>query len=104
RFPKVIEALYLNPHTRMSTTDRVLEFAVRNGLELHGLPAFKEAQAAILGIKEQPPEAIQGHAVPAPAPEPVAAAPAEQEPIEPGAWPDALSEEQLSELTEEQPE
>ena len=52
RAPYIIEALYMNPKTRMSTVDRVIEFAVRNGLELTGIPAFKEAQAAILGLRE----------------------------------------------------
>jgi hypothetical protein len=31
----------------MSTTDRLIELAVRNGLELNGIAAFKEAAAAI---------------------------------------------------------
>ncbi len=44
--PTVIEKLYLNKRVRMSTADRLLELAVRNGLEL-GIPAFKEAAAAI---------------------------------------------------------
>lgn len=44
--PTVIEKLYLNKQVRMSTADRLLELAVRNGLEL-GIPAFKEAAAAI---------------------------------------------------------
>lgn len=44
--PTVIEKLYLNKQVRMSTADRLLELAVRNGLEL-GIPAYKEAAAAI---------------------------------------------------------
>ena len=44
--PTVIEKLYMNKHVRMSTADRLLELAVRNGLELN-LAAFKEAAAAI---------------------------------------------------------
>lgn len=44
--PTVIEKLYMNKNVRMSTADRILELAVRNGLEL-GIPAFKEAAAAI---------------------------------------------------------
>lgn len=44
--PTVIEKLYLNKRVRMSTADRVLELAVRNGLEL-SIPAFKQAAAAI---------------------------------------------------------
>ncbi len=47
KHPEIIEKLYLNRHTRMSTTDRLIELAVRNGLELKGIPAFKEAAAAI---------------------------------------------------------
>src|SRR5690606_34510832 len=46
RFPTVIEALYMNKRVRMSTADRILELAVRNGLELK-LPAYKEAALAI---------------------------------------------------------
>jgi hypothetical protein len=42
----IIEALYLNKRTRMSTADRVLELAVRNGKTLN-LPAFREAAEAI---------------------------------------------------------
>lgn len=47
RFPPVIEALYMNKRVRMSTADRILELAVRNGLELK-LPAYKEASVAIM--------------------------------------------------------
>ena len=43
----IIERLYMNKHARMSTADRILELAVRNGLELTGIPAFREAAAAI---------------------------------------------------------
>ena len=46
RCPAVIEKLYMNSHVRMSTSDRLIELAVRNGLELK-LAAFKEAAAAI---------------------------------------------------------
>lgn len=45
--PAIIEKLYMNQATRMSTADRVLELAVRHKLELSGIPAFKEAAAAI---------------------------------------------------------
>jgi hypothetical protein len=47
KFPEIIEKLYMNSATRMSTADRMIELAVRNGLELKGIPAFKEAAAAI---------------------------------------------------------
>lgn len=46
--PEIIEKLYLNKHCRMSTADRILELAVRNGLELK-IPAFAQAKAAIEG-------------------------------------------------------
>lgn len=45
-FPTVIEKLYMNKRVRMSTADRILELAVRNGVEL-SIPAFKEAAVAI---------------------------------------------------------
>jgi hypothetical protein len=45
--PSIIEKLYMNKLTRMSTADRILELAVRNGIELKGIPAYKEAAAAI---------------------------------------------------------
>jgi len=45
-YPNVIEKLYLNKRVRMSTADRLIELAVRNGVEL-GFAAFHEAAAAI---------------------------------------------------------
>jgi hypothetical protein len=56
--PYVIERLYMNKRVRMSTADRILELAVRNGLEL-SIPAFKEASAA-----------IKNELIPEPTPEP----------------------------------
>ncbi len=44
--PKIIEVLYLNKRTRMSTADRIIELAVRNNVEV-SLPAWKEAAIAI---------------------------------------------------------
>lgn len=44
--PQIVEALYMNKRTRMSTADRVLELAVRNGKQL-SIPAFREAAEAI---------------------------------------------------------
>jgi hypothetical protein len=44
--PEIIEKLYMNKATRMSTADRVLELAVRNKIELN-IPAYKEAAIAI---------------------------------------------------------
>jgi hypothetical protein len=45
--PEIIEKLYMNKATRMSTADRILELAVRNKIELKGIPAYKEAAIAI---------------------------------------------------------
>ena len=45
--PEIIEKLYMNKATRMSTADRVLELAVRHRLDLKGIPAYREAAAAI---------------------------------------------------------
>ncbi len=44
--PTIIDRLYMNRNTRMSTADRVLELAVRNGVEL-AIPAFAQASQAI---------------------------------------------------------
>lgn len=55
RHPAIMEALYYNQATRMSTVDRVLELAVRNGVELKSIPHFKELAATILGGGEDEP-------------------------------------------------
>jgi hypothetical protein len=47
--PRLIELLYMNKNTRMSTADRIVEFAVRNGIEVTGISAWKEAAEAIEG-------------------------------------------------------
>lgn len=47
--PRIIEALYHNKHTRMSTVDRAVELAVRNGIVLDGVASFAEVKAAIEG-------------------------------------------------------
>jgi len=47
RHPQIIERLYMNKATRMSTSDRMIELAVRNSIELTGIPAFKEAVQAL---------------------------------------------------------
>jgi hypothetical protein len=58
--PRVIEALYKNRNTRMSTADRLIELAARNGLELTGIPAFKAHV-----------EALQEQLIPEPSDEPL---------------------------------
>jgi hypothetical protein len=57
--PKIIESLYKNKNTRMSTADRLVELAVRNNVVLD-LPAF---QAHV--------EAIKGQLIPEPSEEPL---------------------------------
>jgi hypothetical protein len=47
--PRIIEQLYFNKNTRMSTTDRLVDLAVRNGVVLTGIPAFKEVAMALQG-------------------------------------------------------
>jgi hypothetical protein len=48
-FPAIIEAFYKNKAARMSTADRIVELAVRNGIELNGIACFAEVKAAIHG-------------------------------------------------------
>jgi hypothetical protein len=47
--PRIIEALYRNRATRMSTADRIMELAARNKIELTGIAAYREIVAAIAG-------------------------------------------------------
>jgi hypothetical protein len=49
KHPAIIEKLYLNKNTRMSTADRLLELAVRNDVDCPGIPAFEQAKRAIAG-------------------------------------------------------
>ena len=56
--PEIIESIYKNRNARMSTADRLVELAARNGLELAGIPAFKDHV-----------EALQGQLIPEPSDE-----------------------------------
>lgn len=47
RHPAIVESLYQNPHCRMSVIHRMLEFAVREGIELR-LPNMDEIKAALV--------------------------------------------------------
>ncbi|MEZ4312199.1 MAG: hypothetical protein R3F14_29575 [Polyangiaceae bacterium] len=47
--PRLVELLYFNQHARASTIDRLVELMTRHGVELHGIPAWKEAALAIQG-------------------------------------------------------
>ncbi len=44
--PEIIEALYMNEHTRMSTADRIVELAARNGLTVN-IRGFDNIVAAL---------------------------------------------------------
>ena len=57
RAPRIIEALYFNKQTRMSTVDRLIELAVRHGIRCEGIPAFDVAAEA---IKAQGPPVFDG--------------------------------------------
>jgi hypothetical protein len=58
--PSIVEALYKNRNTRMSTIDRLIELCVRNGVVLEGIATF-QAHA----------EAIAGQLIPEPSDEPL---------------------------------
>ncbi|MEI8254410.1 MAG: hypothetical protein WCJ30_01925 [Deltaproteobacteria bacterium] len=47
--PAIIEALYMNRALRMSTADRIVELAARNGVELR-IPGFKHIVAALQDV------------------------------------------------------
>jgi hypothetical protein len=47
--PAIIEALYKNRNTRMSTADRLIELAARHDLELPGIPMYEELKRQVLG-------------------------------------------------------
>jgi hypothetical protein len=54
RSPAIVEALYLNRRTRMSTVDRLVELCVRHGVVLEKIPHYKETAAAILAGEAEP--------------------------------------------------
>ncbi len=45
--PRIVELLYFNKNTRASTVDRLVELMTRHGIELSGIPAWKEVSQAI---------------------------------------------------------
>jgi hypothetical protein len=60
RCPAIIAALYANKHARMSTVDRLVELAVRNGVRVPDLAAWDEIARALQGA---PPVDAAGDAV-----------------------------------------
>jgi hypothetical protein len=63
--PAIIEALYKNRNTRMSTADRIVELAARHELDLKGIPSFRAHVEAIRGqlIPEPTEEALPGDSI-----------------------------------------
>jgi hypothetical protein len=57
RHPEIIGAMYLNPKARMSTVDRAVELAVRNGVRVPGVAAWDEVARALSGTPLPPPSA-----------------------------------------------
>lgn len=53
RHPAIIGALYSNLKARMSTVDRAVELAIRNGIKVPGIAAWEELSAAITGAKRK---------------------------------------------------
>ena len=56
RHPEIIGAMYLNPKARMSTVDRAVELAVRNGVRVPGVAAWEEVARALSGGATTSPE------------------------------------------------
>ena len=48
RTPAIIAAMYVNPRARMSTVDRAVELAIRNGVKVDGIAAWDELSKVIL--------------------------------------------------------
>lgn len=59
RHPEIIGALYSNLKARMSTVDRAVELAIRNGIKVPGIAAWDELSAAITGAKRKEAAAAQ---------------------------------------------
>ena len=52
RDPRIIGAMYMNPKARMSTVDRAVELAVRNQVQVPGIPAWETVVQAVLGTQK----------------------------------------------------
>lgn len=52
RTPAIIEALYKNPNTKMSTVDKLVDLAERNGVDLSGLGGLVDAIRAGITAEE----------------------------------------------------
>jgi hypothetical protein len=58
REPRIIGAMYMNPKARMSTVDRAIELAVRNNVQVPGIPGWEAVVSAVLGTKKSEAEAV----------------------------------------------
>jgi len=47
--PQLVQLLYYNRNSKMSTISRVVEFAVREDLPIQSMPGYKEIVAAVMG-------------------------------------------------------
>ncbi len=56
RHPAIIRALHENPNASKALVDRVVDFAVRSGVDLPDLETFKEARRRIFGEEAPPPQ------------------------------------------------
>jgi hypothetical protein len=83
--PALVKALYFNPNTRMATSNRVLEFAVRENLPIQDMPGYREIVASILG-EMRAKEVLDAQAKSqAASPQPAGQPPAGQPPAAPSA-------------------
>ena len=82
--PQIIEALYKNRNTRMSTADRLVELAARHEVELTGIPMFAELK-----------KAIQGQLIPEPSDEPLPGDQAFSKALEEDADQDAVERDKI---------
>jgi hypothetical protein len=68
RCPRILEALYYNPETRMGTISDALENAVRLGIDLSHIPGYQEIVESLLG-REAATRVGKAPAAPVPVPE-----------------------------------
>jgi hypothetical protein len=58
RCPKIVEAIYFNPHARMGVVLNLLEDAVRLGVDISAIPGYEEIVASIHGKDVAPPPPV----------------------------------------------
>ncbi len=60
RYPPIAKSILDNPNVLKSTVDRLMDFAVRTGMDFRGLDAFDEAKSRILSA---PPDAAESQRI-----------------------------------------